>query len=32
MTRRKFLQTGAALSAATFVPTTFAQEKAFGWA
>ena len=28
MTRRKFLQTGAALSAATFVPTTFAQEKA----
>ena len=27
MTRRKFLQTGAALSAATFVPTTFAQEK-----
>ena len=28
MTRRKFLQTGAALSAATFVPTTFAQDKA----
>ena len=28
MTRRSFLQAGAALSAATFVPTTFAQEKA----
>ena len=27
MTRRKFLQAGAALSAATFVPATFAQEK-----